>query len=99
MANGHVPLEGSERQPLADARRIGPVPSDQTVRVTVIVSRAHAGDVDLHLDVRVRRVVGDRDLTSDAAEAAADLGDHQMPADELHRGVGSVDLVDTGPPG
>jgi len=39
MANGHVPLEGSERQPLADARKIGPVPSDQTVRVTVTVRR------------------------------------------------------------
>src|SRR5919204_259674 len=39
MANGHVPLEGSERQPLADARKIGPVPSDQMVRVTVTVRR------------------------------------------------------------
>jgi kumamolisin len=39
MANGHVPLEGSERQPLPDARKIGPVPSDQTVRVTVTVRR------------------------------------------------------------
>jgi kumamolisin len=42
MANGHVPLEGSERQPLADARKIGPVPSDQTVRVTVTVRRRAA---------------------------------------------------------
>jgi kumamolisin len=39
MTNGHVPLEGSERQPLPGARRIGPVPSDQLVRVTVIVRR------------------------------------------------------------
>src|SRR5437667_318524 len=48
------------------------------VRVTVIVSRAHAGRVDLHLDMRVLRVLGNRDLTSDGAETAADLGDHEM---------------------
>ena len=42
MTNGHVPLEGSDRQPLPDARRIGPVPADQTVRVTVTVRRRAA---------------------------------------------------------
>jgi kumamolisin len=45
MTNGHVALEGSERQPLPDARKIGPVPSNQTVRVTVTVRRRPGGEL------------------------------------------------------
>src|SRR5439155_20139846 len=51
---------------------------------------------DLHLDVRLLRLLVDRDPAAHVAEPAADLGDHAMAADELHGGVGAVDLVDTG---
>ena len=66
------------------------------VGITVVVARAHAGHADLHLDVRLRGLFVDRDLATHVAEPAADLGDHEMAADELHGRVGAVDLVDTG---
>jgi kumamolisin len=34
---GHVPLHGSEREPEAGARRVGPAPGDERVEVTVVV--------------------------------------------------------------
>src|SRR5439155_20003528 len=66
------------------------------VGITVVVSRAQADHADLHFDVRLLRLLGDRDPAAHVAEPAADLGDHEMAADELHEGVAAIDLVDTG---
>src|SRR5439155_2368416 len=71
-----------------------PPVSSATFQVSPKSSRSsHA---DLLLDVRLRRLLVDRDPAAHVAEPAADLGDHEMAADELHGGVGAVDLVDTG---
>ena len=39
MPSGHLPVEGSEKAPLPGARKVGPVPADQEVRVTIVVRR------------------------------------------------------------
>ena len=46
--------------------------------------------------MRVLWLLADGDLPAHVAEPTPHLGDHQMPADELDRGVGAVDLVDPG---
>ena len=66
------------------------------VGVTVVVPGAEAGGADVCLDVGVLRLLGDGDAAADVAEASAHLGDHQVPGDELDRGVRPVDLVDAG---
>jgi len=57
---------------------------------------SRSSHADLHLDVRLLRLLVDRDPAAHVAEPAADLGDHEMAADELHGGVGAVDLVHAG---
>jgi len=39
MPSGRVPIEGSEREALPGAKRVGPIPADQEVRVTIVVRR------------------------------------------------------------
>src|SRR5207245_9650165 len=55
-----------------------------------------AGHTDLHFDVRFLWFFGDRDLAAYVGEPAAHLGDHQVPAHELHGRVGAIDVVDAG---
>jgi len=81
MANGHVPLEGSERQPLADARRIGPVPSDQTVRVTVTVRRRPGSKLP-SLDELAATPIAERHVLS-RAEFAEEYGADPADLDKV----------------
>ena len=39
MPSGRVPIEGSERQALPGARRVGPIPDNQEVRISLVLRR------------------------------------------------------------
>lgn len=39
MPSGRLPVEGSDREPVPGAKKVGPVPTDQEVRVTIVVRR------------------------------------------------------------
>jgi hypothetical protein len=53
------------------------------VGVAVGVAGAQAGGADLDVDVGVLGHLADGDPAPHVAEPAADLGDHEMAADEL----------------
>ncbi len=66
------------------------------VRVAVRVAGLHAGHADDDVDAGVGEPLGDLHRTADVGEASADLGDHEVPADERHVGVPRVDLPQSG---
>src|SRR6266508_2829156 len=62
------------------------------VRVPLLVAALDAGRVDLDLDPRAQRVVGDVDVALHVGELAPDLAHHQMAGNELHARVDGVEL-------
>src|SRR6266511_2311190 len=62
------------------------------VRVPLLVAALDAGCVDLDLDPRAQRVVGDVDVALDAGELAPHLAHHEMAGNELDGRVDRVEL-------
>src|SRR5450756_1593697 len=59
--------------------------------VALLGARVDAGRLDGHADARLRRVIGDVQRAFELAEAALDLGHHQVPGLELDRRVRGVE--------
>jgi kumamolisin len=66
----HVPIEGSEREPVEGAHRIGPAPPEERVEVTVVV-RARATEPDALELLSAQPPVERRYMTRRAYEQAA----------------------------
>ena len=64
------------------------------VGVTLVLAGVDARGVDRHLHRGLLGYLGDVHRSREGAEAAPDLGDHEVAGDELHGGVGLVEVVD-----
>src|SRR5712691_2384414 len=71
MPSGHLPIEGSEKEPLPGARKVGPVPADQEVRVTIVVRRR--GDAQLPAVESTAPILSRREFAETYGADPADL--------------------------
>ena len=89
-----VPLSGSERHEQPGARRIGPVPEDETIHFSVVV-RARSGAPEIADIARTAATTGNFLSREELAEAAApDPGDVQAVEDYATRNGLTVEGVD-----